>query len=102
MVKAGILFRRSGSFLGNFNSRHMICWRVSDLLRHPCGRDCQPYGRCLPRCSGKVLGAGFTVGPKQGREVASGSRVTGPAGDMRERGVRGNVRGVASEDEKGH
>lgn len=42
------------------------------------------------------------MGPKQGREVASGSRVTGPAGDMRERGVRGNVRGVASEDEKGH
>lgn len=90
------------SFLGNFNSSHMICWRVSDSLRHPCGRDCQQCGRWFPRCTGKVLGTGFTAGPKQGREVARGSRVTGPAGGlsaMRERGVRGNVWGVASEGE---
>lgn len=79
----------------------MICWIVSNSLRHPCGRDCQ-CGRWFPRCTGKVLGTGVTVGPKQGREVARGSRVTRPAGGlsaMRERGVRGNVRGVASEDE---
>lgn len=29
MVKAGILFHRSGKFLGKFNSSHIICWRVS-------------------------------------------------------------------------
>lgn len=36
--------------------------------------------KMVSRCTGKVLGTGFTAGPKQGREVARGSRVTGPAG----------------------
>ena len=76
-----------------------MCWRVSDSLWHPCGRDCQPRGRCLPRSTGKMLGTGFTEGPKQGREVVRGLRVIRPAGGlsaMRERGLRGHVQGLAS------